>query len=88
LRADSVALLEGWGARGGPEHLINMATCQRRRHLRHEAAAGASNNALDHRDRAGQVRARIHRREGMPLGEATEPKSTHARCKLAEAPWT
>jgi hypothetical protein len=39
LRADSVALLEGWGARGGPEHLINMATCQRRRHLRHEAAA-------------------------------------------------
>lgn len=32
-------LIGGLGARGGPEHLINMATCQHCRHLRHEAAA-------------------------------------------------
>lgn len=46
----------------GPEHLIKVATSQRRRRLRHEAAAApplgdtcASYNALDHRDRAGHV---------------------------------
>jgi hypothetical protein len=62
------------GARGGPEHLIKVATSQRRGRLWHEAAAApplgvtcASYNALDHRDRAGHVFGPVITR--IPRGE-------------------